>query len=864
MFVRVAIKDSKMSQFDAVTFMSGPSEDTFFALKRQELISLARYLELDVTCKNPMSIAYIQSKIILHLVDIGVFGRAVLSTMSKIVHEEIEIGRRERLDRLKREEKERHERRERERKEQQERWERERKKRQERLERAEKERQERLERAEKERQERLERAEKERQERLERAENERQERLKEKERQERLEREKKERQERLEREEKERQEMLQEKEGQERLEVKERQERLEEKKLAQQKLKKEKLLSSNNDSINLLQNVSDSCTKPFRACEARANLSSSQKSMKKKYDVDAVERSFKPGQKVLSLLPVPSDPLNSRYFGPYVIQKKLSDLNYVVVTPDRRKQTQLCHVNMLKPYVERSSDPVSQPVNVNVVASEPKEDLGSELSSNSFGPTDTTRLTNTDVLRNLDSKLSHLTESQRQDLKKLLLEFEHLFPDVPTRTDQIYHDVDVGNADPVKQHPYRLNPSKQKYLKEEIKYLLENDFIEPSNSSWSSPCILVPKPDGSYRMCTDYRKVNSATKTDTFPIPRMDDCIDKVGKARYVTKFDLLKGFWQVPLTDRAKEISAFVTPDGLYQYKVMPFGMKNSPASFQRLINKVIADLEGCEAYIDDVIIYSDTWEEHLRIIREFFERLSRAMLTINLSKSEFGQAQVTYLGHVVGQGEVKPVSATVKAIANFPRPESKKQLMRFLGMAGYYRRFCPNFAAVAEPLTQLLSKREKFIWSERCDKAFEELKAMLQSAPVLAAPDFESSFKLAVDASDVAAGAVLLQEDDEGVEHPVCYFSKKFNKSQRNYSTIEKECLALMLALQHFEVYISSSSLPIVVYSDHNPLVFIHKMKDKNQRLLRWSIMLQEYVLEIRHIKGKDNVIADCLSRV
>ena len=632
------------------------------------------------------------------------------------------------------------------------------------------------------------------------------------------------------------------------------------------KLLKEKLLqSSNNESINLLQYVSDFRTKLFRACElARANLSSSQKSMKNKYDVDAVERSFKPGQKVLALLPVPGNPLNARFFGPYVIQKKLSNLNYLVVTPDRRKQTQLCHVNMLKPYVERSTDVVLQPASVNVVVSESKVELDSELSGNSFSPTDTTRLTNTDVLRNLDSKLSHLSESQRQDLEKLLLEFKHLFPDVPTRTDQIYHDVDVGNAEPVKQHPYRLNPSKQKYLKEEIKYLLENDFIEPSNSSWSSPCILVPKPDGSYRMCTDYRKVNCVTKTDTFPIPRMDDCIDKVGKARYVTKFDLLKGFWQVPLTDRAKEISAFVTPDGLFQYKVMPFGMKNSPASFQRLINKVIADLEGCEAYIDDVIIYSDTWEEHLRIIREFFKRLSRAMLTINLSKSEFGQAQVTYLGHVVGQGEVKPVSAKVEAIAKFPQPVSKKQLMRFLGMAGYYRRFCPNFAAVAEPLTQLLSKRVKFIWSERCDKAFEELKAMLQSAPVLAAPDFRSPFKLAVDASDVAAGAVLLQEDDEGVEHPVCYFSKKFNKSQRNYSTIEKECLALVLALQQFEVYVSSSGLPIVVYSDHNPLVFIHKMKNKNQRLLRWSLMLQEYVLEIRHIKGKDNVIADCLSRV
>ena len=295
-----------------------------------------------------------------------------------------------------------------------------------------------------------------------------------------------------------------------------------------------------------------------------------------------------------------------------------------------------------------------------------------------------------------------------------------------------------------------------------------------------------------------------------------------------------------------------------------MPFGMKNSPSSFQRLINKVIANLDGCEAYIDDVIIYSDTWEEHLKIIREFFERLGKAKLTINLSKSEFAQAQVTYLGHVVRKGQVKPVSAKGEAIMDFPRPQNKRQLMRFLGMAGYYSRFCLNFASVAEFLTQLLGKRVKFEWNDQRDRAFEELNAMLQSTPVLAAPDFNSPFKMAIDASDVAAGAVLLQDDKEGVDHPVCYFSREFNKSQRNYSTIEKECLLPVLGLQQFEVYISSSSLPVVVYSDHNPLVFIHKMRNNNQRLLRWSLFLQEYNLDIRHIKGKDNVIADCLSTV
>ena len=200
--------------------------------------------------------------------------------------------------------------------------------------------------------------------------------------------------------------------------------------------------------------------------------------------------------------------------------------------------------------------------------------------------------------------------------------------------------------------------------------------------------------------------------------------------------------------------------PDGLFQYKVTPFGMKNSPATFQRLINSVIAGLDGCEAYIDDVIIFSDTCEDHLRIIRSFFERLSDTMLTINLAKSAFGCAHVTYLSHVVGQGQIKPVNAKISAISGFPRPETKQQLMRFPGMVGHYCKFCPNFSAVAEPLTKLLSKKIKFSWNDKCEKAFEELKAILKSAPVLSAPNFDSQFKLAVDASDFAAGAVLLQK--------------------------------------------------------------------------------------------------------
>ena len=283
----------------------------------------------------------------------------------------------------------------------------------------------------------------------------------------------------------------------------------------------------------------------------------------------------------------------------------------------------MCHVNMLKEYFDRDSS-ISKPITVVNTVPQESNVFEPEVNSDFINKYDPgpSKLENSDILRNLNYKFSHLEPSQQEELKQLIHEYEHLFPDIPTRTDKIYHDFIVEDSKPIKQHPYRMNPLKQKYLQDEVKYLLENDFIEPSQSNYSSPCILVPKPNGTHRMCTDYHKVNSVTKTDFFPIPRIADCIDKVGNSKYVTKFDLLKGFWQVPLTDKAKEGSAFATPNGLYQYKVMLFGMKNSPATFQRLVNNVICGLDGCDAYIDDVIIYSDSWSDRLQRIRKFFDR--------------------------------------------------------------------------------------------------------------------------------------------------------------------------------------------------------------------------------------------------
>ena len=629
------------------------------------------------------------------------------------------------------------------------------------------------------------------------------------------------------------------------------------------KLLKERWLQIDPPEINLLDYVSKFRTRLMAACKlAHDNLKSAQVKMKRLHDRTARERSFKTGDKVLVLLPTTGQPLKARYHGPYDVVQKVSSVDYVVKTPDRRKPTQLCHINMLKAYHDRNE--VDQILAMDTKLKEPLENHEEDQDYTNTGIDYQAKLNNSAILANLDTKLSHLPIDELNTLADLLLQYKCIFPDVPSKTNVAIHDVDVGEAFPVKQHPYRVNPHKSDVMRQEISYMLDNGIIEPSNSNWASPCVLVPKPDGSYRFCTDFRKVNTVTKTDSYPIPRMDDCIDKIGKAKYITKCDLLKGYWCVPLSERAKEISAFVTPDGLYQYNVMPFGMKNSQATFQRMMNHLLQDLAGVETYVDDIVVYSDTWEEHLSRLRHMFERLKTANLTVNLSKSEFGQAKVTYLGHVVGHGQVAPISAKIKTIVEFPVPINKRSLMRFLGMAGYYRKFCRNFSTIAAPLTDLLSKNKKYQWSSICQDAFERVKLLLCTNPILQAPDFNKQFKLAVDASDYAAGAVLLQDDDQGVEHPVGYFSKKFNCHQRNYSTVEKETLALVLALQHFDVYVSSACQPVFVYTDHNPLTFLNKMKNKNRRLLNWSLMLQEYSLDIKHIRGVDNVCADALSRI
>ncbi|XP_069162585.1 uncharacterized protein [Procambarus clarkii] len=321
-------------------------------------------------------------------------------------------------------------------------------------------------------------------------------------------------------------------------------------------------------------------------------------------------------------------------------------------------RTQVCHINRLKLYFPEEQE--NARVKGVTQSQEGKLVLCMEMNQvlpaeeRKWARADGTRLSNTESLTHLEDRVRHLDKGKRRELVTLIRRNKSLFTDVPRRHKSVVHEVDVCGGNPIKQSAYRVSPKKRKIMRQEVEYLLANDLAEPSNCEWSSLCVLVKKSDGSYRFCTDYRKVNAITVSDSHPLPRIGDCVDQVGNARFVTKVDLLKGYYQIPLSPSARRISAFATPDGLYQYKVLPFGMKNSRSCFQRMMNAVLRGMEGCAVYIDDIVVYADSWKQHMNRLTELFQRLEEANLTVNLTKSEFGKARLEYLGFAVGQGEV------------------------------------------------------------------------------------------------------------------------------------------------------------------------------------------------------------------
>jgi len=461
-----------------------------------------------------------------------------------------------------------------------------------------------------------------------------------------------------------------------------------------------------------------------------------------------------------------------------------------------------------------------------------------------------------------------LSPGEIDQLSRVLMDLEDVFqqPDMPLgRTDAVQHTIDIQGHHPIKQAPRRLAYQRQQIVLDELKKMLDQDVIRPSSSPWASPVVLVTKKDGTTRFCIDYRMLNDITKKDSYPLPRIDECLDTLAGAKYFCTLDLASGYWQVGMLESDKEKTAFSTKFGLYEFKVMPFGLCNAPATFERLTEKILRGMQWteCLVYIDDIIIFGRTFLEVLARLRKVLERFRAHKLKMKPKKCDLFKEQVEFLGHIVSAEGIACDPKKVDRVKNWPQPRTVTEVRGFLGLSGYYRRFIQDYSTIAGPLLELTKKGMTFQWSASCERAFEALKAALIEAPVLAYPDNEKPYILDTDASGYAMGGVLSQTQDDGAEKPVAYASYAFDKGQKNYCTTNRELLAVVKMVKCFKQYLQGSR-QFLVRSDHNCLRWLQHFKDSDGMVGRWIQYLETYNYKIIYREGKKHANADALSRL
>ena len=430
------------------------------------------------------------------------------------------------------------------------------------------------------------------------------------------------------------------------------------------------------------------------------------------------------------------------------------------------------------------------------------------------------------------------------------------------RTDLAEHCIDTGDARPISSRPYRVSAFERRVIDEHVARMLEEGVIRPSFSPWSAPIVLTKKKTpGEYRFCIDFRRLNSVTKRDVYPLPSLDDVFDRLAGSRFYSSLDMRNGFHQIPVAEADRCKTGFIVPSGLYECVTMPFGLTNAPASFQRMIDRVLGSLKWqmCLVYLDDVLVFGRTLFEHNYRLNLVLEALEKAGLTLNLSKCIFATREIFHLGHIIDERGIRPGQEKVRALRDFVIKDIKS-LRGFLGLASFFRRFVMNFGALAAPLHALLKKKKAWSWGPAQEAAREALVNCLVSAPVLAHFNEKLPVTVQTDASHTGLGAVLLQ-DDGGGQRPIAFISRRLTDAETRYHANELECLAVVWALKKFRPYVYGKLF--CVQTDSSAVRWLCEKKELTGKFARWILTLQEYNFTISHIKGVDNCVADALSR-
>ena len=461
-----------------------------------------------------------------------------------------------------------------------------------------------------------------------------------------------------------------------------------------------------------------------------------------------------------------------------------------------------------------------------------------------------------------------ISEAQKQELLEFLKGHQANFAKDDTEiglTNIFKHKIETDpTAPPVQSRPYRTSPKQKEIINAEVEKLLKLGFVTESNSPYSSACVLVPKGEG-YRLCIDYRMLNSITKNIYFHIPTMEEIIDSMGvmQPKIFSSLDCFSGFMQIEVDEESRHKTAFITTEGLYEFKRMSFGLKNAPFSYQKLMQIVLSKIsyKFCHCFIDDIIIFSKTFEQHIEHLREVFRRLKEANIKLKPSKCVFGKSSLTYLGHVISKNGVQCDKSKTDAVSSYPIPKNVHELRSFLGLTCYYRKFVKNYSQIAAPLTKLLGKEVPYKWTRNCQDSFELLKRKLVTAPILQFPRLDKTFILSTDASTLSIGYILSQKDDSGVEKVVCYGGRSLKPCETRYTISELEMLALVEGVKKFSPYLMHQKF--IVNTDHRSLTFLRSAKHTTGRLFRWNLELEGYDFEVNYSPNKSMKHVDALSR-